>query len=384
MLSGRARNAAKSLHTASPRRGKCLAPIHRMMRGWRRTVVSSLVVMGCIYATQLGADEQTRPDDVRLDGKTRAAFIRSAQVWSPTDIPSLDMRAGPGGPGSFQPNQMVTCEYVEGKLHGSSPKFACAIAPDDVLKIRYGVHNEEVRAFVVATRLLWALGFEADRVYPAQVRCIGCSSDPWRRPERARGDYVFTPAVIERRPDGHEMTDDKGKPGWSWKELDLVDESAGGAPLAQLDALRLLAVFMQHTDTKREQQRLWCLPGGLVAGGQCVTPFLMLHDVGLTFGHANKFNDASSGSVNLENWAGTPVWKDPDACVGDLSKSFTGTLGNPRISEAGREFLANLLMQLSDRQLYDLFEVAGVDRTPQWVEAFKHKRDEIVHARCAR
>jgi hypothetical protein len=67
------------------------------------------------------------------------------------------------------------------------------------------------------------------------------------------------------------------------------------------------------------------------------------------------------------------------------------------ISEAGRRFLANLLMQLSDRQIQDLFEAARVQlrlRTPgqvdsgfatttEWVEAFKAKRDEIVQRRCA-
>ena len=207
---------------------------------------------------------------------------------------------------------------------------------------------------------------------------------------------MFAPAVIERRPNGYVMTDDGGRAGWNWSELDLVDENMGGAPLAQRDALKLLAVFMQHTDTKREQQRLWCLPGGLDADGQCARPYLMLHDVGLTFGHANAFNAAGSASVDLDTWARTPIWKDADACVGHLRKSITGTLENPRISEAGRLFLANLLVQLSDPQLYDLFEVAGVERDTEresvsadrgigeWVAAFKHKRDEIVLAHCPR
>ena len=54
------------------------------------------------------------------------------------------------------------------------------------------------------------------------------------------------------------------------------------------------------------------------------------------------------------------MWKDDSGCVGNLPKSFSGTLGEPVISEAGREFLANLLMQLSDRQLQVLFEVGRV------------------------
>jgi hypothetical protein len=44
------------------------------------------------------------------------------------------------------------------------------------------------------------------------------------------------------------------------------------------------------------------------------------------------------------------MWKgDAAACVGHLGKSNTGTLGDPKISETGRQFLADLLIQLTDR-----------------------------------
>jgi len=206
--------------------------------------------------------------------------------------------------------------------------------------------------------------------------------------------HEFDPAVIEKKPIGHEMfEEDDKKSGWSWRELDLVTARAGGAPQAQRDALKLLAVFMQHTDSKSEQQRLLCA-GGFTANGECREPFLMLHDVGMTFGHANFMNNGSSGSVNFENWAATPIWRNAAACVGHLSKSHTGTLGNPRISEAGRKFLADLLVQLSDQQVRDLFEVAGVTRRidaegkrvtapiQEWVAAFNEKRNEIVSNCC--
>ena len=38
-----------------------------------------------------------------------------------------------------------------------------------------------------------------------------------------------------------------------------VDPEFGGAPRAHRDAMKLLAVFLQHTDTKPEQQRIVCL-----------------------------------------------------------------------------------------------------------------------------
>ena len=176
-------------------------------------------------------------------------------------------------------------------------------------------------------------------------------------------------------------------------ELDLVDETQGGAPRAQRDALKLLAVFIQHSDSKQQQQRLICVPLG-DADGECA-PFMMLNDVGQTFGNANLFNRDSVSSVNFEGWSRTSVWTGAAGCVARLSKSFTGSLADPKISEAGRAFLADRLSQLTDPQLQDLFAAAGIggrSRKPgsvessatvvEWVAAFKRKRDEIVNRRC--
>jgi hypothetical protein len=58
--------------------------------------------------------------------------------------------------------------------------------------------------------------------------------------------------------------------------------------------------------------------------------------------------------VNFDLWSKTPIWRDAAACVGHLSKSKTGTLGDPTISEAGRLFLSDLLLQLTDQQLHDV------------------------------
>ena len=119
---------------------------------------------------------------------------------------------------------------------------------------------------------------------------------------------------------------------------------------------------------------------------------MMVNDLGQTFGRSNLFNRDQVGSVNLEKWSATPVWKDDRLCIGDLPPSQTGSLANPQISEAGRKFLSDLLMQLSDAQLRALFDVARFaqrkegDRRPptvdQWVNAFKKKRGEIASRTC--
>ena len=119
---------------------------------------------------------------------------------------------------------------------------------------------------------------------------------------------------------------------------------------------------------------------------------MMVQDLGLTFGRANLFNRNAVGSVNFEQWSEVPIWTEATGCVGNLAPSQSGSLDNPRIGEAGRKFLADLLVQLSDPQLHDLFEAARFPQrkapgvraatSDQWVEAFKKKRDQIVNRSC--
>ena len=268
----------------------------------------------------------------------------------------------------------------------------------------------------------WVL---APNVYtPVQIVCKGC-------PVSIRSDTRFS--SVERKMPGTDIETGQTT-GWAWPELDLVDPTAGPALRAQRDALKLLAALIQHTDSKPEQQRLICLPThpnaevetkaedkkeqkkerkkeskkAKTARAQvddnaskkgdepCAHPLMLVHDLGQTFGHANVFNRSSVGSVNLHEWERAPVWQDPARCVAYLPKSNSGTLENPRISEEGRQFLADLLVQLTDDQLRDLFEVARFpDRwdqatnpqnaatVAQWVDAFKKKRDAVVKNRCA-
>jgi hypothetical protein len=329
-----------------------------------------------------------------LSKAMRLSAIRRAQVWRATQVSAMDMWMGPQDKKSFAPNTTIFCDFVNRKSNGHSPKFSCEIAPGEDLKVKYGQSNAEVYAEVAATRLLWALGFGADHMYPVIVECRNCPADPAHEPQEHEGARRFYPAAVERKMPGETMERFPDS-GWSWPELDLVSEAAGGAPRAHRDALKLLAVLLQHTDSKPAQQRLVCLNPQL-EDGQCARPFMMINDLGLTFGHSNTWNRQTESSVNLQEWTKTPVWSDAGGCVGNISKSVKGTLDHPPISEEGRAFLADLLMQLSDAQLHDLFAVAqfplrSLSMKParpmitvdEWVDAFKAKRDEIVNRSCA-
>ncbi len=350
-----------------------------------------LALGGCAHLKNLPPGEALTPHE-------RQEAIRRAAVWSPTKIPSLDLKAGPRAPGAFAFDAWVTCRYKEKKdLGGQSPKFVCETSPGHELKVKYGLRNAEVFGEVLSTRLFWALGFPADRMYSVRVRCRGCPRDPAVGPEMA-GDVVeFDPAAVERKLPGRAMETGKDS-GWSWSELEDIGPDAPPGARAQRDALKLLAAFVQHTDSKAANQRLLCPEGQAVGRTGCRRPVLMVSDLGLTFGQAGLRN-RNVDSVSLDTWAKVPVWRDRDLCVAQLEGSFTGSLGDPKISEAGRAFLAGLLVQLTDAQIRDLFEAARVTlrsrgpssdpskdeppaRVDEWVEAFKLKRAQIVDQRC--
>ena len=325
----------------------------------------------------------------------RLAAIKHAQVWQRSNVAAVNVRLGPQGKGAFAPSATVTCTYYKETFTGATPKFGCELAGEDRVKVRYGRDNNEIFAGVAAARLLWALGFGADALYPVHLICRGCP--PALGGDRTAGaaDTRFDYAAIERKMAGHEMEAPSVGPGWSWAELDLVDERAGGAPLAHRDALKLLAVLLQHTDSKADQQKLLCVDEKTSKHklATCPATFMMIHDVGLTFGTATLLNSQERSSANLHEWSRTPIWKDEAHCVANLPPSQTGTLNNPIISEAGRRFLSDLLAQLTDTQIQDLFTSARFGEKPgmngeggggvaDWAAAFKKKRSEIAGAKC--
>ena len=140
------------------------------------------------------------------------------------------------------------------------------------------------------------------------------------------------PAVIERKL-GRELADK-----WDWSELDHTAPNRGGATKAERGALKLLAVFLQHRDSKAKNQRIVCVDDAADPKQPCAEPLIMINDLGITFGRA----------------------------VGNLAGSWTGILKDPAISEEGRQE-----------------PNSGLPSIDEWVDAFKQKRTQIVEHRCA-
>src|SRR5438045_2421572 len=119
-------------------------------------------------------------------------------------------------------------------LLGAAVTFACRAPAGPP------AHDGEVarRAEALRRAARWFEAFDAAR------------QDPGR-------EVTFDVAVIERRLPGRPIKA-AGAEGWTWPELDQIDPAAGGSSRAEVDALRLMAVFLSDWDTKSSNQRLLC------------------------------------------------------------------------------------------------------------------------------
>lgn len=391
-----------------------------MKRGARRrTSIVAVALLAALTGLRLWGAHRNRDDRLPAGGyepiadphwdvpPDQAAAIRDdalarARVWREPagPIESADLAGHPGDDEGIGPHQPLACKFLPKAISGTTPKFDCVLPGGQVIKVKYG-GTAENHAEVAASRLLAVLGFGADRMYVVpRVRCFGCPMSPFRAYQvleftgldeayTRRIDYAryrdFEWPAVERRFKAASV-DTPGVKGWSFHELAKIDPARGGSSRAEVDALRLMAVFLHHWDNKSENQRLVCLDAAdKKANGPCPKPFAFVQDVGSTFG-PNK--------VKLEHWRGRPVWSDPATCTVHMEDMpYRGaTFRAVKIGEEGRRFLADKLGRLSEAQLSALFTAArfpeyhdrgeaGAD-VGNWVRAFQHKVREIATARC--
>ena len=318
----------------------------------------------------------------RNDALTRARVLRDVRF----DVASIDFGADPNR--SVVDNTLTTCKYKPDEVTGTTPKFECELPGGDKIKVKYG-GTKEIPSETAATRLLHALGFGADRVSRvATVRCYGCPIQPFHSRaliEMLSLDKFFDKRInysryrdfkdvsVERNLDG-EAIEAGPERGWAFYELDKIDPSRGGATRAEIDALRLMAVFLHHWDNKSSNQRLTCPDA---KNTNCKHPLAMIQDVGSEFGPKK---------ADLRNWLGKPVWHgDGTTCLVSMKGMpyNGGTFEDVHISEGGRRLLADRLRQLTPKQIDTLFTAAGFEDVAGWTAAFQERVRQIVdHPAC--
>lgn len=313
----------------------------------------------------------------RNEALARAKVFRGA-IFDPSTI---DFAADPNH--GVVDSNLTVCYFKPDEISGTTPKFDCVLGNGEKLKIKYG-WTKEIPSEIATTRLLHAMGFGADHVSRVEtVRCYGCPFQPFHT--RSLAELIGLNGYLDRHinydtfrefKDVSVERNLKGEPievglerGWAFHELKHIDQARGGATRAEIDALRLMAVFLHHWDNKTANQRLICVDG---TTPDCGNPLAMIQDVGSAFGPRK---------LDLDNWRSRPVWYgDAAHCLLSMRGMpyNGGTFTDVKISESGRRLLGDRLRQLSRAQLAVLFASAKIEDVPEWVNAFEEKVRQIV------
>ncbi len=353
----------------------------------------------CFAISLMGLTSQLRADGFLKGSEARTDFIQSAKVWTSPESPigALDLSQSPAQCPAFEADQVVSCTYKKPKrgddTGGLTPKFKCKTADGKSLKVKYGQDNAETFTEVFSSRLLLALGFYADCNYPvAKVICKDCPANPDRYtrdyangkedPAETMATREFPFAMIEEKF-GEEIVaelDEKVVEGWGFNEVLRPElQSSDPEQKAAREALTILMAILQHGDNRLSNQRFYCRQP-LAADGSCAPEdrTLVVQDLGATLG-GYKVETEQNTMLNLPPalaqrfWDFAPVWnlwRGP-GLSGCTVQVFAGetpegpaSLTQQKVSEEGRQFLANLLGQLRKEQIEQLVVASKLN---QWI-----------------
>jgi len=284
---------------------------------------------------------------------------------------------------------------------GTTPKFHCSVPGnlgEEGNLIRYKVkphfkgpspdkRNGEVYGEFLSSRFSQALGFFADDEWVADVTCPDCEKSLTKSFQGASFS-PFQPAA------GIELSLGKGIDVMcNHKESGAIAGSLqkllqNGAPRAEIDAFKLWLAFIDHGDTKTDNQKFACLKskknGDKTRACEPGEAVFYVSDMGSTFGYST----ASEKKARLGVWRG----KDPIKVSGGHCTTTAKSVGDNKISEAGRALLAGRLQQLlaAESQSQTITRVFRAsrngerDRPPEeWTAEFIRKANTIIDARCA-
>ena len=343
--------------------------------------------------------------------EARAAAERGAKVWQEPDpgydpVLGYNPDAGPrhGAPRVDENGFGLPLKCVANKdPHkgaGTTPKFHCSVpgvVDEDGDLVRYKVkphfkgqsrekRNGEIYGDFLSSRFSKALGFFADDVWVADVTCPDCQKSLTSSFQGA-SFTSFQPAAGVELLLGKGIDADCDRKDSGALAESLAKLLQGGAPRAEIDAFKLWLAFIDHGDTKTDNQRFTCLKWTKNADhtrtcepGQAV---FYVGDMGSTFGHSTS----SEKKARLDGWKG----KDPIRVSGGRCTTTAKSVGDANISEAGRQLLAQGLQRLLDAEqtnnlITRVFRASRNHERDQpaeaWAAEFERKARTIIDARC--
>ena len=312
-----------------------------------RTVIALLAVV------TLASSQESHP----------AGVVGNAVLWTdPGDIRSRNLYWGIG---REQQQPRPPAEFLEEDMNGANPKFDVRDSTGAKWRLKMGA---EARPEIVATRLLWAVGYAVNENYFLPMLHVNGMPAQLRRGQGLAGHGGDVPNVrLQRRPQG-----EKKAGNWNWRHNPFLGTREFNGLRVMMGLLRNWDLDNGNTAILEDRNN----PGRLI---------YEVSDVGSTFGApGRRFLDRNSVG-NLDAYRDgrliqkvTPDFVDlqfpampPLPFIFDIPfyvvQLHARWIGK-HIPRGDAKWIGSLLSQLSAEQIRDAFRAAGY--SPEVVEAY--------------
>jgi hypothetical protein len=302
----------------------------------------------------------------KASGKADTELGGPSVLWhNPTDIASRNLFYGPGGE-QHAPHTRYT--FVKEDLDGTSPKFVVRDENGVKWKVKLG---EETRPEVVASRLVWAVGYFTNEDYFLPELHVE------DMPLLHRGQNLVEPGGTVRNVRLKRYLEGEKKIGsWSWRRNPFTGTR-------ELNGLRVMMALINNWDLKDENNSLYWEARSATAGNP--ERRYEVSDLGASFGTTGRERNRAFSKGNLDSYRAsrfirkeTPEYVDftvparPALKYAVNPREFFSRLGlrwiGRNIPRQDARWTGELLGQLSPDQIRDSFRAAGY--SPREVEGF--------------
>jgi len=322
-------------------------------------------VLAAVILLVLPAESFAKHGSNRRETNNEVTGNARAFLWQePVDIASRDLYNGPGGK---EDAPHTTYTFLKEDLNGTNPKFDVRDENGVKWKVKLGV---EARPEVVASRLVWAVGYYANEDYFVPELRVE-DMPPLKRGQNLVGpDGTVRNVRLKRQVEGEKKLGD-----CKWRENPFSQQR-------ELNGLRVMMTLINNWDLKdvnnsvyEEKQKDVGAPESHYA----------VSDLGAGFGTTGRSWTHSLSKGNLKSYQQskfihkvTPEYVDfyvptrPALIYLATPKEFVSRMEmrwiGKHIPISDARWIGGLLAQLSPEQIRDAFRAAGY--SPEQVQSF--------------
>ena len=327
--------------------------------------LNKLATITAVALLVLSSSVVARPAKDR-DASPTAAVSNVTGLWNnPTDIQSRDLFYGAGGK-DHAPLTKFT--FVKEDLEGTNPKFDVRDEAGTKWKAKLGV---EARPEVVASRLVWAVGYYTNEDYFVPEMHVDDMPRLKRGQNLVGADGTVRNVRLKRASSGEKKTGI-----WKWGDNPFTSQR-------ELNGLRVMMALVNNWDLKDSNNAIY--ESKKEEGADAREARYLVSDLGASFGTTGRGWSHEVSKGNLKSFQHskfitkvTPEYVDfstpsaPNPIFVLTPKEYFSRVGMRRIGRhiprSDARWIGSLLAELSLDQIRNAFRAA--DYPPAQIEGF--------------